>query len=390
MVRLRFAGEGVMALADVSGGDRVARRPAHLRVALRCGVLALAGLSVANCAQNQTARRSGSKEVGAFTHPKYGPASQRVVEDGQDVPKGGGRELVGKPYTIAGKRYAPYQKPAGFTQVGSASWYGEAFHGRRTANGEIYDRHSVTAAHPTMPLPSYARVTNNLNGRSIIVRVNDRGPYHGGRIMDLSQKTADALSFRHLGTARIRVEYLGRASLRGSDDSKLIATLRTDGSPASLPGTSAPVMVASADPATSSRISAAAIGRAVDLDGDGIPDNEQVAAVPVQRASAPVPAAEPRLPDNALAFAPIQGGVSVASAPRPPERPFDLATIPNAGTPVSSAVPRANVLRGTQRPAVASLFYAPVAAPAVTFSKGNPMSGLTGQRFERLDRRSGL
>ncbi|MGL4729747.1 MAG: septal ring lytic transglycosylase RlpA family protein [Bosea sp. (in: a-proteobacteria)] len=346
---------------------------------------ALSGLMLANCAQDQVTRTSRSKEIGAFSHPKYGSASQRVVAEGQEVPKGGGRQLVGRSYTIAGKRYTPYQKPVGYTQVGMASWYGEAFHGRKTANGEIYDRHSVTAAHPTMPLPAYARVTNTLNGRSIIVRVNDRGPYHGGRIVDLSQKTADALAFRHLGTARVKVEYMGQASLRGSDDSKLIATLRTDGGPASLPGTSAPVMVASAEPVAPPRATPAAIARSVDLDGDGIPDNQQQSIAVRQPAAAPVAATQP--PANALAMVPVEGTRAVSGVPRPPERPFDLATIPNAGIPVSNAVPGANIIRTPQRPAVAGLFYAPVQAPKARFAKADPMSGLTAQSFVKLDRR---
>jgi rare lipoprotein A len=360
----------------------VAKRIASL------GLVSLAGLMLANCAQDQVSR-SRSKEIGAFSHPKYGTASPRVVADGQEVPKGGGRDMVGRSYTVAGKRYTPYDKPAGYTQVGMASWYGEAFHGRRTANGEIYDRHGVSAAHPTMPLPSYARVTNALNGRSIIVRVNDRGPYHGGRVMDLSQKTADALAFRHLGTARIKIEYLGRASLRGSDDNRLIATLRTDGSPAALPGSSAPVMVASAEPVAPTRVTAAAIARAADLDGDGMPDAQQQSYAPRQPAvAAAAPAAvEKQAPENALAMAPVDMARAVSGAPRPPQRPFDLATIPNAGTPVSTAVPGAQIIRAVQRPAVAGMFYAPVEPPKARFAKADPMAGLTSQSFVKLDRR---
>jgi rare lipoprotein A len=371
-----------------TGGLVDVRQRAMAKRLASLGLVSLAGLMLANCAQDQVSR-SRSKEIGAFSHPKYGTASPRVVADGQEVPKGGGRDMVGRTYTVAGKRYTPYDKPAGYTQVGMASWYGEAFHGRRTANGEIYDRHGVSAAHPTMPLPSYARVTNALNGRSIIVRVNDRGPYHGGRVMDLSQKTADALAFRHLGTARIKIEYLGRASLRGSDDNKLIATLRTDGSPASLPGGSAPVMVASAESVAPTRVSATAIARAADLDGDGVPDAQQSYAprqpAPVV-ASAPA-AVEKQVPENALAMAPVDMARAVSGAPRPPQRPFDLATIPNAGTPVSTAVPGAQIIRAVQRPAVAGMFYAPVELPKARFAKADPMSGLTSQSFVKLDRR---
>jgi rare lipoprotein A (peptidoglycan hydrolase) len=125
---------------------------------------------------------------------------------------------------------------------GLASWYGPDFHGRRTANGERYDMNGISAANKTMPLPSYARVTNLDNGRSIIVRVNNRGPYVHRRIVDLSVGSAKALDFYKKGTTRVRVEYVGRAPIAGSDDQMLLATLRT-GTPAPAP---ANVVVASA------------------------------------------------------------------------------------------------------------------------------------------------
>ena len=100
---------------------------------------------------------------------------ERVVPLGQPVPKGGGVYQIGKPYEVAGLSFTPREDP-GYDRVGTASWYGELFQGRRTANGEIYDMDRLSAAHPTLPLPGYARVTNLNNGRSIVVRVNDRGP----------------------------------------------------------------------------------------------------------------------------------------------------------------------------------------------------------------------
>jgi rare lipoprotein A len=141
---------------------------------------------------------------------------ERVIPLGQPVPKGGGVYQVGKPYQIAGVWYAPHEDPS-YDRVGSASWYGELFHGRRTANGEIYDMDRLSAAHPTLPLPVYARVTNLNNGRTIVVRVNDRGPYARDRIMDLSRRSAELLGFRNHGTATVRVKYLGRAPLSGDD-----------------------------------------------------------------------------------------------------------------------------------------------------------------------------
>jgi rare lipoprotein A len=193
------------------------------------GALVILGaLGFGGCAQQpqQLAAASGhSKEY--FPSSVYGKASRRIVENGGVVPRGGGQYLVGRPYAIAGHMYYPSERKV--VQVGTASWYGEAFHGRLTANGEIYDRESFTAAHPTMPLPSYARVTNLRNNVSMIVRVNDRGPYASNRIMDVSSKVADALDIKRTGTGKVKVEYVGRASLAGSDDAKLYATLRTNG-----------------------------------------------------------------------------------------------------------------------------------------------------------------
>ena len=104
-----------------------------------------------------------------------------------------------------------------YDRRGWASWYGELFHGRRTANGEIYDMDRLSAAHPTLPLPVYAQVTNLKNGRTIVVRINDRGPFANDRIIDLSRRSAEALGFRRQGTAPVRVRYLQRAPLSGDD-----------------------------------------------------------------------------------------------------------------------------------------------------------------------------
>ena len=214
------------------------------RGAIGVGVAAFA---LAGCATPQATRVSYSHGHEHFAQgKKYGHASPKVVADGRPVPRGGGQYLVGRPYTVAGHRYYPAENP-NYSATGMASWYGAAFHGRRTANGEVYDMASLSAAHPTMPLPSYARVTNLGNGYSIIVRVNDRGPYHAGRVMDVSSRVADVLDMKAMGTARVKVDYVGPAPLEGSDDSQLLASLRTDGSPANMIGfPSAPAMVASA------------------------------------------------------------------------------------------------------------------------------------------------
>ena len=194
---------------------------------VRLLLAAAACLFLANCA--------ASNQFAPQLDPRYGVASSpRVVEEGQPVPKGGGTYRVGKPYQVAGRLYIPEHDPA-YRAEGIASWYGADFHGRLTANGEVYDKDGISAAHPTLPMPCYARVTNLANGRSIIVRVNDRGPYAHDRIIDLSSKTADLLGYRGHGLARVRVEYVGPAPLEGSDDRKLMATLRYDGRPAPAP-----------------------------------------------------------------------------------------------------------------------------------------------------------
>jgi len=204
--------------------------------AARGAAAVAACLVLANCA-------SSGKFAGRVD-PKYGVSSSpRVVAMGEPVPKGGGTYRVGKPYTVAGRVYVP-EEDTGYREEGMASWYGDDFHGRLTANGEIFDMASLTAAHPTLPMPCYARVTNLSNGKSLIVRVNDRGPYHGNRLIDVSNRAAELLEFKGNGVARVRVEYVARAPLEGSDDRQLVATLRT-GVPAPSPSM---VRVASARP----------------------------------------------------------------------------------------------------------------------------------------------
>ncbi|MCZ2204261.1 septal ring lytic transglycosylase RlpA family protein [Bartonella sp. A05] len=150
----------------------------------------------------------------------------------------GGRAVVGKPYQIKGKWYYPKDDPT-YKRVGEASWYGIDFHGRLTANGEIYDMNLLTAAHPTMPLPSYARVTNLENGSSIIVRVNDRGPFMKDRIIDLSKQAATMLGYVNEGISNVEVEYISRAPVDDYDTSYLMASY--------VPGDYAPSVMVSED-----------------------------------------------------------------------------------------------------------------------------------------------
>ncbi len=161
---------------------------------------------------------------------KFGPASERVVRSAlESVPRGGGRAVVGKPYKINGRWYKPKHQP-NYNKVGVASWYGPNFHGRKTANGEIYDQTALSAAHPTLPLPSYVRVTSLSNNRSVIVRVNDRGPFVKNRLIDLSYRTAELLGTRAGGLAKVKVQYIGSAPVDGKDEKYLLASYKGPGS----------------------------------------------------------------------------------------------------------------------------------------------------------------
>src|SRR5260221_8616222 len=201
----------------VIGAMGIRRPNSIVRVARGAAAVATC-LVLANCAS--------SNKFSSRVDPKYGVSSSpRVVALGDPVPKGGGIYRVGKPYTVAGRVYVP-EEDTEYREEGLASWYGNDFHGRLTANGEVFDMASLTAAHPTLPMPCYARVTNLSNGKSLIVRVNDRGPYHGNRLIDVSNKAAELLEFKGNGVARVRFEYVARAPLEGSDDRQLVATFR--------------------------------------------------------------------------------------------------------------------------------------------------------------------
>ena len=119
-----------------------------------------------------------------------------------------------RPYRVFGKDYRPLASLQPFRQRGMASWYGKRFHGKPTSSGEKYDMYKMTAAHPTLPIPSYARVTNVANGRSVVVRINDRGPFHAGRVIDLSYVAAHRLGYIGAGSAQVEVEAIVPGSSR--------------------------------------------------------------------------------------------------------------------------------------------------------------------------------
>lgn len=151
-----------------------------------------------------------------------------------------GHYKVGKPYQIAGVWYYPKEQ-YNYNETGLASWYGDEFKGKKTANGEIYNPALLTAAHKTLPMPVMARVTNLENGNQIVVRINDRGPFVQGRIIDLSTESAKLLGFKRQGVAKVRVEYIGKAI----KESKFVAKAVT--APAERRVSSAPVNEVEAD-----------------------------------------------------------------------------------------------------------------------------------------------
>lgn len=145
--------------------------------------------------------------------PILGGELRSMTASSVDVKVEKPNKWANRPYTVMGKRYYPVTGDKPMTQVGTASWYGKQFHGKKTSTGEIYDMYELSAAHKTMELPSYAKVTNLKNGRSIIVRVNDRGPFLHGRIIDLSYAAAVKLGYQKEGTARVKVERITRKDI---------------------------------------------------------------------------------------------------------------------------------------------------------------------------------
>lgn len=301
-------------------------------------------LGLANCVSTT----SGTSLATTTFDPQLGVyASPRVVEGDAPIAPSVSRRgvaMVGKPYVVAGKRYVP-REPKRYTVIGAASWYGNDFHGRRTANGEVFDMHDITAANPVLPLPCYARVTNLSNGDSIVVRVNDRGPYHAGRVIDISSRAADLIEMKRSGIGHVKVEYLGHAEPDADDTRMLAASLRTDGSLASLPGMGGDTMLADAadsnppvppvdvpDAATQPApvAVASAAPDAATTDGDsGLLTGTSVKTV----SSSAIASAAPDIADGPQAVAYTQ-----APIPQPVERPIDLDTVPNADTPVPAAV----------------------------------------------------
>lgn len=202
--------------ADLTASSRFGR-------ALRFTVIAMLVMPILAACGGGGVGSSGVKRA-AFTSKEYGVAVSPRVTKAKYPKRGGGRYLPLKPYQVRGKTYTPIEGP-GYVERGHASWYGQDFHGRRTANGEIFGAYYLTAASPVLPIPSYARVTNLENGRSVLVRVNDRGPYLQGRVIDVSYQAASVLGFVNKGSAQVEVRYVGPAPLEGDDTRMLTASV---------------------------------------------------------------------------------------------------------------------------------------------------------------------
>ncbi|HUJ87901.1 MAG TPA: septal ring lytic transglycosylase RlpA family protein [Burkholderiales bacterium] len=168
----------------------------------RAAAALLAALVLAAC--STTPPRGGAyyKDDGPGANP---PPDLDLIADAQPRAEAL-NSAANRPYEVFGKRYVPLASLQPFRQRGIASWYGRRFNGQPTSSGERYDMYAMTAAHPVLPIPSYARVTNLANGRSVVVRINDRGPFHSGRIIDLSYAAAHKLGYVAAGSARVEVD----------------------------------------------------------------------------------------------------------------------------------------------------------------------------------------
>jgi rare lipoprotein A len=170
-----------------------------------------------------TARGGFYKDDGPGENP---PANLSAIPDA--VPR---REAphryANRPYTVFGASYVPIASTQSYKERGVASWYGKKFHGQKTSSGEVYDMYGMTGAHKTLPIPSYARVTNLANGRSVVVRINDRGPFHSERIIDLSYAAAYKLGYASAGSARVEVE-----AVSADEAPAKVEALRTESLPA--------------------------------------------------------------------------------------------------------------------------------------------------------------
>lgn len=224
-----------------------------------------------------TACASSPERLRSFEN---GAVSAGSVDARSLIARSSDHQKVGRPYTVAGQRFVP-RRDDNYDEIGIGSWYGPNFHGRPTANGEVFDQHEMTAAHTTLPIPSIVEVTNLENGRSVIVRLNDRGPFVDDRIIDLSRAAAEALDYRSRGLARVRVRYLGPAQPNADAPDHHFNMAQS--TPAEMPAqTPAPTPVASAAPAQAPTRDASALTLQVGAFSDR--DNAQALAARISSA----------------------------------------------------------------------------------------------------------
>lgn len=196
------------------------------KTALRAGIGLLMGAALAACSHTPPRAASGAAPVpagvakGDYAVRSDGPPAYRLSEaeiamlqDAVPADEPLSRYGNSSPYTVLGETYHVMASAQGFRQNGRASWYGKKFHGQRTSSGERYDMYKMTAAHKNLPIPCYVRVTNRENGRSVILKVNDRGPFHGDRVMDVSWAAAAKLGMLDTGTANVAIETISPAKV---------------------------------------------------------------------------------------------------------------------------------------------------------------------------------
>ena len=212
--------------------------------AVKCVSVLVAALIIGGCG---SAPKRAAVERGGGYYQDDGPGDNPPVDPNQIEDAEPKLEplhrFANNPYTVFGLQYVPYKALTPYRQRGIGSWYGRKFHGQRTSSGEPYDMYAMSAAHATLPIPSYARVTNLANGRSVIVRVNDRGPFHSGRLVDLSYAAAYKLGYAGVGSASVEIESITR------EDMPTIAARRRQAAPATAaPQSNAEQPVAEAKP----------------------------------------------------------------------------------------------------------------------------------------------
>jgi rare lipoprotein A len=244
MPRLKPRAFVLALLGACAAANLAAAEPAAITFAGRDGPLNLMGGGANSYGYGAQGRREGAViDLRRPSNASAAPAAPAPPpEQGASTPPPWQeRERVGPPYEANGRWYVPTAEP-GYAQNGIASWYGPRFHGQPTASGEIYDQEALTAAHPTLPLNSLVQVTNLQNGREIIVRVNDRGPFAHERLIDLSRAGAAHLGFEQAGQARVHVRYLGPAPRRVTAASAALASATNvdDGAGVNPPGPAAP------------------------------------------------------------------------------------------------------------------------------------------------------